>query len=135
MRWLEDNFQIIEAPASDVEKEKFTCAFILKLIGGLLMLDKSRNLDIRLTLGQEIEEEFVWTSYVDPRIQECVSAEFFANRNIWYIKVPVVVFPTIEMHKSDHIMQQFGCTQHIPLPPQELDDLHNINLRGKLKED
>ncbi|MBA0750227.1 hypothetical protein Gogos_001645 [Gossypium gossypioides] len=44
MKWLEDNFQTIEASASDVEKEQFARAFILRLIGGLLMLDKSRNL-------------------------------------------------------------------------------------------
>ncbi|MBA0662005.1 hypothetical protein Goklo_006211 [Gossypium klotzschianum] len=34
MRWLEDNFQTIEASMSDVEKEQFTGAFILRLIGG-----------------------------------------------------------------------------------------------------
>ncbi|KAK5844360.1 hypothetical protein PVK06_000496 [Gossypium arboreum] len=44
MKWLEDNFKTIKASASDVEKEQFARAFILKLIGGLLMPDKSRNL-------------------------------------------------------------------------------------------
>ncbi|MFQ6637176.1 hypothetical protein Gotur_014219 [Gossypium turneri] len=44
MRWLEDNFQTIEASANDVEKEQFACAFILMLIGGLLMLGKFCNL-------------------------------------------------------------------------------------------
>ncbi|KAH1039365.1 hypothetical protein J1N35_041108 [Gossypium stocksii] len=44
MRWLEDNFKTIEASASEVEKEQFARAFILWLIGGFLMLDKSRNL-------------------------------------------------------------------------------------------
>ncbi|KAK5839161.1 hypothetical protein PVK06_007929 [Gossypium arboreum] len=44
MRWLEENLQTIEAFTSDIEKEQFTCAFILRLIRGLLMLDKSRNL-------------------------------------------------------------------------------------------
>ncbi|MBA0734117.1 hypothetical protein Gogos_018062, partial [Gossypium gossypioides] len=44
MRWLEDNFQTIETSTSDIEKEQFTRAFILRLIGGLLMLDKSCNL-------------------------------------------------------------------------------------------
>ncbi|KAH1032307.1 hypothetical protein J1N35_044481, partial [Gossypium stocksii] len=42
MRWLGDNFQSIKT--SDVEKEKFACASILRLIGGLLMPDKSHNL-------------------------------------------------------------------------------------------
>ncbi|MBA0705768.1 hypothetical protein Golax_017929 [Gossypium laxum] len=45
-------------------------------------------------------------SYADPRIQECVSTEFLANRNIWNIKVPL-----------------------------ELDILNKIDLRGRLEED
>ncbi|MBA0765725.1 hypothetical protein Gotri_014879, partial [Gossypium trilobum] len=41
MRWLKENFQTIEASTSDIEKEKFTREFILRLIRGLLMLNKS----------------------------------------------------------------------------------------------
>ncbi|MBA0632227.1 hypothetical protein Godav_001016 [Gossypium davidsonii] len=44
MGWLEDNFQNIEASMSDVEKEQLAIVFILRLIGGLLMSNKSRNL-------------------------------------------------------------------------------------------
>ncbi|KAK5772209.1 hypothetical protein PVK06_048488 [Gossypium arboreum] len=44
MGWLGDNFQSIEASTSDVEKEKFVRASILRLIEGLLMPNKSRNL-------------------------------------------------------------------------------------------
>ncbi|KAH1063162.1 hypothetical protein J1N35_028149 [Gossypium stocksii] len=32
-------------------------------------------------------------------------------------------------------MREFGCTQCISLPPQELDKLHDIELWGRLKED
>ncbi|MBA0699155.1 hypothetical protein Goari_000813, partial [Gossypium aridum] len=41
MEWSEDNFKTIEASLSDVEKEQFMHAFILRLIEGLLMSDKS----------------------------------------------------------------------------------------------
>ncbi|MBA0747771.1 hypothetical protein Gogos_004657 [Gossypium gossypioides] len=44
MGWLEDNFKSIDVSASDVEKEHFAHTFILRLIWGLLMPDKSRNL-------------------------------------------------------------------------------------------
>ncbi|MFQ6660227.1 hypothetical protein Gotur_028825, partial [Gossypium turneri] len=44
MRWLEDSFQTIKASASDIEKEQFARAFILKSIRGLLMSNKSCNL-------------------------------------------------------------------------------------------
>ncbi|MBA0763075.1 hypothetical protein Gotri_012592 [Gossypium trilobum] len=39
------------------------------------------------------------------------------------------------MHESNQVMRQFGCTQLIPPPPQELDDLHNTKLQERLKED
>ncbi|MBA0832521.1 hypothetical protein Goarm_016909, partial [Gossypium armourianum] len=44
MGWLENNFEHIEAFTSDVEKEQFVRAFILRLIGSLLMPDKFHNL-------------------------------------------------------------------------------------------
>ncbi|MBA0728886.1 hypothetical protein Golax_023200 [Gossypium laxum] len=44
MRWLEDNFEHIKTSVSDIEKEQFTQGFILRLIRGPLILDKSRNL-------------------------------------------------------------------------------------------
>ncbi|KAK5818757.1 hypothetical protein PVK06_023702 [Gossypium arboreum] len=72
--------------------------------------------------------------YADPRIQECSLAEFLANHNIWHVKVPLVIFAMIEIHESNLVMQQFGCTQRILSPPEELDDLYKIDLRGRLKE-
>ncbi|MBA0802982.1 hypothetical protein Gohar_013234 [Gossypium harknessii] len=165
IRWLEDNFQTIEISASGVEKEQFAHTLILRLIEGLLMIDKSHNLvhlrrlllvvdlkeverlrwgsavlatlyremwnnpvrhngisteleDIRLVLDQQTENEFVLLPYVDPSIQEYVPIEFLANQKIWHVKVPLVIFVTIVMYESD-----------------QLDDLHKIDLRGKLKED
>ncbi|MBA0765382.1 hypothetical protein Gotri_014589 [Gossypium trilobum] len=41
----------------------------------------------------------------------------------------------VEMHESDQVMQQIWCTQHIPQQPQELDDLHKIDVWGRLEED
>ncbi|MBA0735487.1 hypothetical protein Gogos_019332 [Gossypium gossypioides] len=41
---LEENFKRIDTSASDIEKEQFVRAFILRLIVGLLMPDKSQNL-------------------------------------------------------------------------------------------
>ncbi|MBA0856208.1 hypothetical protein Goshw_024703 [Gossypium schwendimanii] len=41
----------------------------------------------------------------------------------------------VEMHESDQVIWQIWCTQHIPPQPQELDDLHKIDMRGRLEED
>ncbi|MFQ6647762.1 hypothetical protein Gotur_021006 [Gossypium turneri] len=44
MKWLETNFKYLPKDALDIVKEQYAQAFILKLIGGILMPDKSRNL-------------------------------------------------------------------------------------------
>ncbi|MBA0761599.1 hypothetical protein Gotri_024225 [Gossypium trilobum] len=44
MGWLEKNFKRTDVSTSDVEKEQFVCAFIMRLIVGLLMPNKSQNL-------------------------------------------------------------------------------------------
>ncbi|KAH1047574.1 hypothetical protein J1N35_038358 [Gossypium stocksii] len=45
--------------------------------------------------------KFEWKSYADPKIQECIPDEFFANCNIWHVKVSLIVFVTMEMHESN----------------------------------
>ncbi|KAG8489162.1 hypothetical protein CXB51_017146 [Gossypium anomalum] len=57
--------------------------------------------DIQLALDQQTEDEFVWIPYVDLRIEECISTKVLSSRNIWHIKVPLIIFATIEMHKSN----------------------------------
>ncbi|KAG8472799.1 hypothetical protein CXB51_034729 [Gossypium anomalum] len=141
MRWLEDNFQTIGASTSNVEKEQFACTFILRLIGGLLMPDKSYNLVYLrwLLLLADLKESrrLSWVNSTGEFVLRNVSshntAEFLAN--IWHVKVPLVIFATVEMHESDQVMRQVRSMQRIPLPSQELDDLYNIDLRGRLEED
>ncbi|PPR90893.1 hypothetical protein GOBAR_AA29796 [Gossypium barbadense] len=49
-------------------------------------------------------------SYEDPTIQECIP---LVNPNIWHVKVPLVVYTTIEMHKPDRVLRQFGIWEPI----------------------
>ncbi|MBA0786827.1 hypothetical protein Gotri_025190 [Gossypium trilobum] len=59
--------------------------------------------DIRLLLDQRSEDKFDWMSYIDPRIQECISVEFLANCNIWHVNVPLIIFSTVEMHEYNQV--------------------------------
>ncbi|KAH1107888.1 hypothetical protein J1N35_011656 [Gossypium stocksii] len=45
--------------------------------------------------------KFEWTSYKDPTNREVIPDKFFVNSNIWHLKVPLVVYATIKMHKID----------------------------------
>ncbi|KAH1091267.1 hypothetical protein J1N35_018524 [Gossypium stocksii] len=65
---------------------------------------------------------------------ECIPSEFLVNPNIWHLKVPLIVYATIKMHESDKVMQQFGFRQTIPSSPQDIEDLHYIDLRGRIVE-
>ncbi|KAK5838225.1 hypothetical protein PVK06_006952 [Gossypium arboreum] len=44
MKWLEDNFDYLDDTSSAFEREQHALAFTLRLISGVLMPDKSRNL-------------------------------------------------------------------------------------------
>ncbi|MFQ6621812.1 hypothetical protein Gotur_002274 [Gossypium turneri] len=61
--------------------------------------------DIRLLLDQRSEAKFEWTPYEDLAIREVILEEFFVNPNIWHVKVPLVVYATVEMHKTDKVLQ------------------------------
>ncbi|KAK5839924.1 hypothetical protein PVK06_008780 [Gossypium arboreum] len=73
--------------------------------------------DIQLLLDQRSKEEFEWTPYFDPTIQECILSEFLVNPNIWHVKVSLVVYSTLEMHESDRVLRQFEFRKSIPPIP------------------
>ncbi|MBA0843204.1 hypothetical protein Goarm_000415 [Gossypium armourianum] len=50
------------------------------------------------------------------------------------MKVSLVVYVTIEMHELDRVLRQFEFKQSILVAPQDLDDLHPIDLRGRSDE-
>ncbi|MBA0759622.1 hypothetical protein Gotri_022477 [Gossypium trilobum] len=49
--------------------------------------------------------KFEWIPYEDLAIREVILEEFFVNPNIWHVKVPLVVYATVEMHKTDKVLQ------------------------------
>nr|KYP50492.1 Serine/threonine protein phosphatase 7 long form isogeny [Cajanus cajan] len=53
------------------------------------------------------------------------------NTNIWRVVVPLIDFHIIEYHHVDRVMRQFGMVQHIPCPPRQLDNLHDLTLCEK----
>ncbi|KAG8490768.1 hypothetical protein CXB51_013917 [Gossypium anomalum] len=44
LKWLQDNFQDLDGSSSPLEREQHARAYILRLIGGVLMLNKSQAL-------------------------------------------------------------------------------------------
>ncbi|MBA0763781.1 hypothetical protein Gotri_013190 [Gossypium trilobum] len=48
------------------------------------------------------------TPYKNPTIREVIPEEFFVNPNAWHAKVSLVVYATVQMHKTDKVLRQFG---------------------------
>ncbi|MBA0568128.1 hypothetical protein Golob_005641, partial [Gossypium lobatum] len=118
LNWLRTNFGGLDNDSTEVQREQQARVYILRIIGGLLMLDKSQNL-------------FKWMPYSDPAIQECIRSEFLMNPNNWHVNVSLVVHAIVEIHESDRVLQQFGFRQSISLTPQDTEDLHHIDLLGR----
>ncbi|MBA0850021.1 hypothetical protein Goshw_024283, partial [Gossypium schwendimanii] len=69
--------------------------------------------DIQLQIGLPMDRQVVigsvkavdWkdmrTPYSDSAIQKCIPSELLVNPNIWHVKVPLVVYAIVEMHKSN----------------------------------
>ncbi|MBA0550977.1 hypothetical protein Golob_021882, partial [Gossypium lobatum] len=66
--------------------------------------------DFRLLLDQHSKAKFEWMSYIDIDTISCISLKVLENREMWDAKVPLVVYVTVEMHKSDREkMTTIGC--------------------------
>ncbi|KAK5771603.1 hypothetical protein PVK06_047828 [Gossypium arboreum] len=127
--------------STEVERIRYVRAYILEIIGGYLMPDLSQTSwnhsvnyvgiptaleDIRLLLDQRLE---VHTLYKDPAIWVIIPDKFFQNLNIWHVKVTLVNYATVEMHKTNRLLRQFRFQQLIPVTPEVLDNEHEIDLR------
>ncbi|MBA0794247.1 hypothetical protein Gohar_018597, partial [Gossypium harknessii] len=66
--------------------------------------------DIRLLLNQRLKAN---TPYEDLAIREVIPKEFFMNPNAWHMKVPLVVYATVEMHKTDRMRIGWYTTLNI----------------------
>ncbi|MBA0749331.1 hypothetical protein Gogos_003276 [Gossypium gossypioides] len=87
--------------------------------------------DIRLLLDQLLSAEFEWMSYTDIDVISYILLKVLRNRWMRDANVPFIVYATVEIHESDRVLRQFGWRQRIPSPPQDLKDLHKMDMRGK----
>ncbi|KAH1032166.1 hypothetical protein J1N35_044340 [Gossypium stocksii] len=76
-------------------------------------------------------KEFEWVSYVDIDVISCIPPKVLHNRRMREPKVQLIVYVTVEMHKINRVLRWFGWRQQISLPPQDLKDLHKMDIRGK----
>ncbi|MBA0848796.1 hypothetical protein Goshw_007329 [Gossypium schwendimanii] len=125
--WFRRNFGGLDEDLTEVKREQHARAYILQIIGGILMLDRSRNLVhlmwlLKLVNFREAGELNWGFAMLAILYWRC------------YVKVSLVEYVTVEMHESNRALQQFGFRQSIPVAPQYLDDLHHIDFREQTNE-
>ncbi|MFQ6633657.1 hypothetical protein Gotur_010127 [Gossypium turneri] len=49
-------------------------------------------------------------------------------------KVSLVMYATVEIHESGRVLRQFSFRQLIPMTPQDIEDMHHVDLRGRTDE-
>ena len=54
--------------------------------------------------------------------------------HVWMCVVPLINFQLAEWHQPDRCLRQFGCRQFIPSAPSQLQNIHQLTLKGKTDE-
>ena len=72
--------------------------------------------------------QFLWTPYSKADVIVFITDEFSP---VSRVVIPLICFATVEFHQVNWVMRQFGFRQSIPSEPQNLDELHKEDMRGR----
>ncbi|KAE8706187.1 hypothetical protein F3Y22_tig00110403pilonHSYRG00165 [Hibiscus syriacus] len=87
--------------------------------------------EIRLLIDTKLRSEFQWIPYASDEVKVCIPPHLSGSLEVWISVIPLICYAIIEWHPVDRVLRQYGCTQYIPGVPRNLDDVHNIDRRGK----
>ncbi|KAH1205985.1 Serine/threonine-protein phosphatase 7 long form [Glycine max] len=153
LSWLAHHFSHINIDENNVEQlQRFTRAWILRFIGGVLFVNKSSsrvslrwlrrgnqhigNDDLRVfrrKLDLMKRHEFVWEPYT-ATVMGALPPICVVGSVAWFAVVPLICFHVVEWHQPDRVLRQFGLQQPIPGCPSQPQNLHGIMLKGKQDE-
>ncbi|KAH1247791.1 Serine/threonine-protein phosphatase 7 long form [Glycine max] len=132
-------------------QERFTRAWILRFIGGVLFVDKdSSKVSLRyLQFLRDFREcntyawgplpatEYktksigvLWEPYT-PNVMSVLPPICLVGSVAWCAMVPLICFQVIEWHQPDRVLRQFEIQQPIPGCPSQPLNIHGIMLKGK----
>ncbi|KAL5176890.1 Serine/threonine-protein phosphatase 7 long form [Glycine soja] len=150
LSWLAHHFSEINIHDGNVEQlQRFTRAWILRFIGGVLFVDKSSskvslrwlrrgnqhigNDDVivfRRKLNIMKRHEFLWEPYTTT-VMSMLPPICLVGSMSWCAVVPLICFHVVEWHQSDRVLRQFGMQQPIPESPSQPWNVHGLTLKGK----
>ncbi|XP_028206329.1 serine/threonine-protein phosphatase 7 long form homolog [Glycine soja] len=133
LSWLAHHFSHINIDEGNVEQlQRFTRAWILRFIGGVLFVNKTSS-RVSLRLDMMKRHEFVWEPYT-PTVMAALSPICVVGSVAWFAVVPLICFHVVECHQPDRVLRQFRLQQPIPECASQPQNLHGITLKGKQDE-
>ncbi|XP_074326285.1 serine/threonine-protein phosphatase 7 long form homolog [Apium graveolens] len=88
----------------------------------------------RLSLDVLVDSHFTWKPYSD-EILAALPDSCREGSSIWHYQGPLICFYIVEPHLPERCLRQFGMIQAIPSPCTYSNDLHKIDLKGKIDID
>ncbi|KAK5812574.1 hypothetical protein PVK06_028009 [Gossypium arboreum] len=80
-------------------------------------------------------EGFIWMPYFVPKIMAVIPSSTHVHSNLWCINAPIINFQIVEWYHGDRVIRQFICVYYILILPVQLENIHEINKRGKHEND
>ncbi|BAT96203.1 hypothetical protein VIGAN_08310300 [Vigna angularis var. angularis] len=75
---------------------------------------------------------FTWAPYEG--LESIIPAQAYKDQALWTSCTTLICFAIVEWHQSDRVKLQFRLSQHVPELPNNLDDLHKVDMKGKQDE-
>ena len=71
----------------------------------------------------------LWEPYIGESVAHLPDI-CLANQEIWQTMSPLIFFVTVERHRLERVLRQFGLHQGIPLSCSLEQELHLVDRRG-----
>ncbi|XP_029128999.1 protein MAIN-LIKE 1-like [Cajanus cajan] len=83
-------------------------------------------------ISESCQLKFLWAPY--GVLQTAIPMQAYRDALLWTSCTSIICFAIVEWHQSDRVKLQFRLFQDVPSPPNNLDNLHNIDMRGRQDE-
>ncbi|XP_027362826.1 serine/threonine-protein phosphatase 7 long form homolog [Abrus precatorius] len=149
-----DTFGALPHNADEETIIRYTRAYIMILLGGVLFPDKSVKYNVTEIAGclpllqswawYKIPQlaprhhlplifplALRWMSYNNNEVRNVTPRFVYDEVDVSASVTALIQFVVIEWHHADHVVRQFGRAQHIPIIPINIDRLHAKDGRAR----
>ncbi|KAL4319085.1 hypothetical protein GQ457_18G011890 [Hibiscus cannabinus] len=97
-------------------------------------LDHKVTLAVRMLIDMCCESEFIWRPYLHEDVFGLIPERAYEDAENWCSIMPLIHFALVEMFYGNRVLRQFGFHQPVPAAPRNMDELEQIDTRGKTEK-